>query len=689
MAKNMVFEIGTEEIPAKFMPDILVQIKEIAKNKFAENRLEYKNIKSVGTPRRITLIAEGLAEKQSDLDEMVKGPAKKAAYDENGQLTKAALGFLKSKGANEKDIVINKLGEVEYVYVKKHEAGKESKEVLKTILPEIIYSINFPKSMRWRDYDIRFARPIRWIVTVLDNQVIDFSIGGAVSSNKTRGHRTLANNDIEIKSADAYADTLMKAFVMVDPEEREKIIVEQITKLAKDRKGKVLIDKDLLKEVVYLVEYPTALIGNFEDEFLALPKEVVITPMKEHQRYFPVVDQNDKLLPYFITVRNGNEEYLDIVRTGNERVLRARLKDAQFFYNEDLKEKLEKRVDSLKTVVYQEKLGTIYDKVERIAKIVEFLGNKLMLSQQEMTLLKRAAYLCKADLVTGMVNEFDELQGVMGREYALINGEPKEVAEAIFTHYLPRFSGDETPQDMFGKILSISDKLDSVVGSFGIGVQPTGSQDPYGLRRQALGVINIILDHNLAVDVNELIQYSTGLFGNRLTVEKGKLAEDLLAFFKQRIRVILIDDGCRYDIVDAILDTKIDYIGDIKAKVEAVTEQEKSPEFAGLLTALTRVFNLAEKASVDAVDEALFENSYEKTLYSALEKVNKDVEQKLSVKQFNEAIQALNSLTGPINQFFDNTMVMVDNEKVRNNRLALLKGITFTALKICNFTKIV
>lgn len=689
MVKDLIFEIGTEEMPAKFMPDTLDQVNNIAQNKLNENRIGFKNIKTLGTPRRIALIVEGLEEKQADLDELVKGPSKKVAFDENGQTTKAAQGFLRNQGVKEKDIIIDKVGDVDYIFAKKHTVGGSTKEILKMLLPEIISSINFPKSMRWRNYNLRFARPIRWIVALFGSEVVEFSIEGVASGNKTRGHRTLSNIDIELKNADEYIDTLNKRFVMVDQNERSKVIVEQVNILASEKNGKAIIDEDLLKEVIYLVEYPTALMGDFEDEFLELPKEAVITPMKEHQRYFPVIDNSGRLMPNFITVRNGNAEHLDVVKIGNERVLRARLKDAQFFYNEDLKEKLESKVEKLKTIVYQEKLGTIFEKVERIGKIAEFIATKLNLNSDQKQMLQRAVYLSKADLVTGMVGEFDELQGIMGKEYALKNGEKPEVAEAIFSHYLPRFSGDETPKDMFGQIISISDKLDSIVGSFGIGVQPTGSQDPYGLRRQAIGIINVILDSDVIINIDEIITYASSLLKDKLTVEESRLKEDLIAFFKQRLRVNLIDKSFRHDVIDAVLSTKFQDIKDLSIKVEEISKAlENKIDFEHFLTAITRVTNLAFKAIDYHVAETLFESQYERNLYKTICNVEASLQEKIDKSQYADAISKLYELTQPINNFFDNTMVLVENERVKNNRLALLKMITNSSIKICDFTKI-
>lgn len=692
MPKTLLFEIGTEEIPAKFMPDTLEQLKNAGEEKFKEYRIQFNSIKSFGTPRRLVLIAEGVEEKQRSVDQIVKGPAKKIAYDENGQLSKAALGFMKSQGVTEKDITIDKVGEVEYIFARKFVEGQDTKAVLANLLPEVISSLNFPKSMRWRDYSIKFVRPIRWLVALFDKEIISFSIEGASSSNITRGHRTLSNVDIKIDSANEYLNKMAQNYVIVEQNERKKIILSQIKELAESKNGKVLIDEELLEEVIYLVEYPTALIGNFEEEFLALIKEVIITPMKEHQRYFPVLDNAGKLLPYFITVRNGGKESIDIVRQGNERVLRARLKDAQFFYNEDMKEKLETRVEKLKVVIYQEKLGTIYEKVERVIGLSEFIGKKIGLNNDRLKKLSRAGLLCKADLETAMVYEFAELQGIMGREYALKNGEDAEVAEAIYSHYLPRFSGDETPKDVNGQIISIADKLDSIVGSFGIGVQPTGSQDPYGLRRQALGIISILIDSDLNIDIDELIASSIHFLKAKITALPEEIKEQVKGFFKQRLRVILIEKGYRHDIVDAVLERETLSIKDTINWVSVISNmhQTKRDEFAKLLTSLNRVYNLASKAeNYNAkVDINKFGNKYEQTLYEITGRIEAPVLENIERGLFSKAIEWLFEIIKPINEFFDNTMVIVEDPEVRSNRLALLAQVKDISYRICDFSKI-
>jgi glycyl-tRNA synthetase beta chain len=689
MENILLFEIGTEEIPAKFMATTLEQLKNHAENRLHENRIQFGKIECLGTPRRLSLMIYDIAQSQTELQEKVKGPSRKVAYQHSGEPTKALLGFLKGNEGKLEEVFFESIKDVEYVFFNKFEKGKSTHSILEKLLPEILFSINFPKSMRWRDYSIRFARPIRWLVSMLNDEVIHFSVEGLKSSNITQGHRTLSNESLCIDHAKNYRKILRDHHVLVDQQEREDLIIQGIQKIEEKIGAKVLVDQDLLHEVVFLVEYPTPFYASFEEEFLELPKEAIITPMKDHQRYFPVV-QEDVLLPYFVAVRNGDDTSLDTVKNGNERVLRARLKDAQFFYNEDLKEKLETKVEKLKTIVYQVKLGTIYDKVLRIQEISKVIGVKLGLSDLDLKRLHRATTLCKADLVTGMVNEFDELQGIMGREYALKNGEEVEVANSIYGHYLPRFSGDDLPKDTLSMIMSIADKLDSIVGSFGIGVVPTGSQDPFGLRRQAIGILNIILKNSLKFDLGDLFQTAIHSLKDKINREEEDLKNDLEQFFKQRLKVLLIEDGFQYDLVDAVLDANLQDIFSAKEKLEALSRLTNTEEFKSLVTGLTRGYSLSKKAEpiTMMISKKLFETEQEHGLFEVFESVQKEVRNCMENRDFGGAFQLFNRLTKPIHDFFEHVMVMVEDLEVRNNRLALLKNIEELSKSICNFEKI-
>ncbi|MBP7072174.1 MAG: glycine--tRNA ligase subunit beta [Clostridia bacterium] len=677
MSKDLLYEIGTEEIPANYMPSTLKQVRSISEAMLKNYRIAFEEVKAYGTPRRIVLLVKGIAEQQENLEELVKGPSKRAAYDENGNPSKALLGFLKGQKAELNDIFIQELSGVEYVYYKKQEKGQPVKEVLKTILPDILTSISFPKSMKWGNKSFRFARPVRWLVPILGDELIEFDKDGIQCSRYTKGHRVLSKGSIEINNTEEYFDKLRAGFVIADQEERRAIIRKQCEELAREKGGEVLMDEELLEEVVYLVEYPTALAGGFDAEYLKLPKEAVITPMKEHQRYFPVVDSNKNLMNYFITVRNGDSRFLETVQEGNEKVLKARLADADFFYSEDRKESLDNCAEKLKNVVFQETLGTIYDKTQRISAIAEYLAAILGLSAGAKKNLLRAAHLCKADLVTNMVKEFDELQGIMGREYALLQGEDKEVADAIFEHYLPRFAGDCTPETLNGSILSISDKMDTICGCFAIGIQPTGSQDPYALRRQAIGVTSIILDSNIHLGLAHLIDNSLKPFEAKgiLKGDEKSVKRDILEFFRQRFKNVMIDKGFEYDIIDAVINAEFDDIYDSYLKIQELSKWKGKDEFMNILGSFNRVSNLASKAKSMEINAGLFTEKAELVLLRAFNEVNAEFEGYVNNREYGKALKLMITLKKPIDDFFDNIMVMVEDEEIRNNRLGLLKSI--------------
>ncbi|HYF82380.1 MAG TPA: glycine--tRNA ligase subunit beta [Clostridia bacterium] len=676
MNKDLLFEIGTEEIPAKYMPATLEQVKGIAESMLKGNRIVFEEIKSYGTPRRIVLFVRGIAEQQEDLEELVKGPSRKAAYDENGNPSKALSGFLKGQKAELQDVFIQELSGVEYVYFKKQEKGRPTKEVLKTILPNILTSITFPKSMKWGNKSFRFARPVRWLVPILGDELIEFDKDGIQCSRSTKGHRVLSNGSIEIRNTAEYFEKLREGFVIVDQDERRSLIRKQCEALAKAKGGEALMDEELLEEVVYLLEYPTALMGGFEDEYLKLPKEVVITPMKEHQRYFPVLDKNKKLMNYFITVRNGDNRFLETVQEGNEKVLRARLADANFFYSEDKKNSLESCVEKLKNIVFQETLGTIYDKTQRIRGLSEYLAEVVGLNSGERKNLLRSAYLCKADLVSGMVKEFDELQGIMGREYALMQGEKQEVADAILEHYLPRFAGDYTPETVNGSILSISDKMDTICGCYAIGIQPTGSQDPYALRRQAIGVNSIILEAKMHLGLAHLADTALKSYAEKgiLTGDIKTIKRDIIEFFKQRFRNVMIDKGFEYDVIDAVINAEFDDIYDAYMKIEELSKWKYRDEFLNILGSVSRVSNLAAKAKSSQINAELFTEKAELELLKAFDRVNTEYEGYVDNREYGEALRLMITLKKPIDDFFDNIMVMVEDEDIKNNRLGLLKS---------------
>ncbi len=685
MEQKLLFEIGTEEIPAKFMPGILDQLKGLAEKKLQELRVPFTSVTVFGTPRRMTFIADGVEETQASTVVESKGPSIKIAFGADGAPSKAAQGFARGQGIAVEDLVVRG----EYVYAVKQLTGQAVIELLPAFLTDIVESLSFPKNMRWADHDFRFVRPIRWLVALLDDKIIPIEITGVKSGRNTIGHRFLSKGEVEIATAGDYEKVLREHFVLVDQDERRKIIRQQVEELAQKEGGVAEIDEDLLEEVVYLVEYPTALCGHFDDKFLTLPKEAVITPMREHQRYFPVLTADGKLLAKFITVRNGNSEGLDIVAHGNERVLRARLSDAEFFFNEDRKIKLEERLEKLKTVVFQEGLGNIYDKSVRLADIAMTLKKNLNVQVDEDT-LQRTALLSKTDLVTGMVCEFTELQGVMGREYALLDGEKPEVAQGIFEHYLPRFAGDELPTTDIGRLVGIADKIDNIAATFSRGLIPTGSQDPYALRRQAIGIINILVDGNYHLPLLKTIIAVLGML-NVPAAKNGELLAQLQEFFMQRVKNMMGDQGIRYDVIDAVLSEKAnDDIVDLFVRAKALAEYVATPEAAESIQAFTRVANLCKKAEgEDIIKESLFVEPAEKELYEVVCRLQKETIPALVGYNYAEVLKLMNEVSAPVNKFFDTVMVMDKDENVKNNRLALLVQVKETASMVGDLSAIV
>ena len=686
MENYFLLEVGVEELPSRFGQTTLDQIENNLSKLLKEERVNFDNIDKYATPRRLTFVIKNLADKASDLEEEVKGPAKKIAVDEEGNFTKPALGFMKSKGLDPENVYFKQVGNAEYLFGTIKQSGKETAEILKNIIPTAIKNVTFPKAMRWGGKNMRFARPIRWMVALLNDNVLDVNLEGIKASNVTKGHRFLGEREFEVNSVEDYFEKLEKNYIILDQHKRKSMIKEQAIEVANSLGGEVELDDDLLEEITFLVEYPTAFYGEFEEDYVKLPKEVVTTPMKEHQRYFPV-SKDGKLLPYFIAVRNGDSHRIDIVKAGNEKVLKARLADALFFYKEDTKKPLESFVDKLQTVVFQAKLGTVYDKSLRIDKLSQTILNELNMSESAKN-TQRAAKLCKADLVTNMVFEFTELQGIMGRDYAKVGGENEEVCQAIFEHYLPRYAGDILPQTNAGIALSIADKLDSIAGFFAIGIKPSGSQDPYALRRQALGILSILLDKKLSVNLNNLINAALDNYSN-LEFNKEEVASQIVEFFVERVKNLFKDLGIRYDVIDAVLNNNLNDISDIHTRALELNRWLQKDELVEMLTAFNRVSTLAQKATIDIVKEELLKEDAEIKLYNGFKEIKLNVESLLVDKKYNEALDAFATLRPLVDNLFDNVMVMDKDESVKENRLGLLKQIYSTMLTICDLSKIV
>ena len=685
---DLLLEIGTEEIPAKFMPQALAELAKITKEKLDENRLSYGKINAWGTPRRLSLYVYDLAETQSDLAEEVRGPAVKAAFDQEGKPTKAAIGFAKGQGVEVESLITKDLPNGSYVFALKKAQGVAANMVLPEILPQLALSLHFPKPMRWGYNEVRYARPIRWIVALNDDKVIDFNIENIKSGRISRGHRFLGSDNIEIAKAQDYLAKMEENYVIVDPKRREDMILEQIHELEKSVDGTAQIDEDLLEEVVFLVEYPTALMGNFDASYLIMPEQLVITPMKEHQRYFPVL-KGHHLMPKFITVRNGDSQYLDVVQAGNEKVLVARLDDAKFFYTEDLKVNLHDNIPKLKTIIFQEKLGTVYDKTQRVKKGVENIADLLKVGFEVKERASLAADLCKSDLLSNVVYEFPELQGIMGEKYAFAQGEHPLVAKAISEHYLPRFAGDEIPLTFEGLILSIADKLDTICGCFAVGIEPSGSQDPYALRRQALGICTMIKNRGILVSLKALIAQAVENLPQDLIADKAALEEKVYAFFEQRVRNILNDSAITFDVVEAVIAAGYDNVSEVLLKAKALQEFKTNEAFAGLMTVYTRANNLAKKAESMEMSEQYLTNEAEKALYDGIIQASIEMELLEAQRKYTQSLLAMAALEDTVNNFFESVMVMDEDENIRRNRLAMLAQFAALAENIADLSKLV
>ncbi|QGG47885.1 glycine--tRNA ligase subunit beta [Heliorestis convoluta] len=686
---DLLLEIGVEEIPAKFMTSTLKQLKGQAIEGLKEARLSYKDLQVFGTPRRIAIIVTELAATQEDLQTEVKGPSEKVAYDQDGKPTRALLGFARSQGVDPANMITREVNGVSYLFALRTEKGQETKEVLPLLLKSWISGLSFPKPMRWAWGEMRFARPIRWLVALYGEEIIPLELEKVKAGQITYGHRFLAQEPLEIIHPREYEKKLEEAFVIVDPEKRKHEIWQQIQELALTEGGQVEKDEDLLEEINYLVEYPTALCGAIDEKYMGLPDAVLITPMKEHQRYFPVIDQAGQLLPKFITVRNGTTDHLEVVQSGNEKVLRARLADAAFFYEEDQKVSLDDQVKRLQKIVFQEKLGTVYDRVEREKELTTWLSHHLDVDQTSAKRANRAAALAKADLVTLMVYEFPELQGLMGEKYALLSGEEKEVAQAIREHYLPRHAGDNLPETIEGTLVAMADKVDAIVGSFAIGIIPTGSQDPYALRRQAQALCLIAMKKDLPLSLAELFKKSYELYSEKVELSRTMpdVLADLLDFFYQRLRFLLSEEGFRYDVIEAVLEAGIDKPAEVYKRAYALASFREEEAFGALLTTYTRAANLAKKGNEKAISSALLQEQVEKDLYEALVKAQQKIKE--AEGDYALVLSVVAQLRKPLDAFFDNVMVMVEDEAIRDNRLALLKAVDALMDGIADLKKIV
>jgi len=690
--KTLLIEIVSEEIPAGYIDPALSAMKTLMAEKLSQGRVEHGAMETFGTPRRLALFVQDVAEKQKSITKEVVGPPARAAFDADGKPTRAAEGFANSQGVSLKHLTTKMTDKGEYVCVKKRERARATSKLLQTIIPEMINEIPFPKSMRWSDLKLVFTRPIHGVLALFGSRVIAFKMENIRSGRCTVGHRFMHPKGISISDPSEYVSALRSAYVLVDVEERKKMVREKIAQAARQLGGDVISDDELLRTVNHLVEYVAVSAGTFDKSFLQVPRDVLITAMREHQKYFAVVGPDQQLLPCFIAVNNTPAEDIDVVTSGHERVLRARLDDARFFYEVDAKKPLHEIVNRLEGVLFQAKLGTMFEKVSRVQKLAEHLAD--LTAPEVRDAASRAAWLCKADLTTQMVNEFPKLQGVMGRIYARLSGESKTAAQAIEEHYLPTHAGGALPETVPGSLVSIADKLDTICGCFSVGLIPSGTSDPYALRRQAVGIIHIMLSQAFSVSLRGLIDRSLELLDNKISGERSEIAGQVLTFFQHRMEHLLAEEGFSKDVIAAVVSVSLDDIPAVRKRTKALEALKAKPDFQPLAIAFKRVANIIKQAKQRGdeiglkTDTGLFEEGCEQTLYDTVKQVKEAVSGYLEVGAFDRALLTVASLKEPVDAFFDGVMVLTDDERVKKNRLALLGEIADLFSNFADFSKI-
>jgi glycyl-tRNA synthetase beta chain len=689
--KSLLLEIGTEEIPAGYIEPALQSLSSTLLQKMTDARIEHGQAGVFGTPRRLAVEIKDVADKQKSLTSEMMGPPEKVGFDGTGKPTTAAVKFAEKVGVSVNALTVKETNKGRYVCARVSERGQATRTLLKAILPEVILATPFPKTMKWAELNIFFARPIHYIVALLGNQTIPFELGDTKSGRYSFGHYFMQPSKVRIASPEDYVKTLKDAQVVIDFAERRKLVETEINKAAKGVGGKVLPDEELIDINKNLVEYPIATAGKFDDEFLEIPAEILITAMRHHQKYFAVVDDNGSLMSSFIAVNNTRTKDMNLVATGHQRVLRARLADAQFFYRSDVQESMDDWVERLKGVLFQAKLGSMYEKVQRVQKIAAYLADATGQKPSAKKQVMRAAWLCKADLVSQVVNEFPNLQGVMGRIYAGVKKEPKAVAAAVEEHYRPTYSGGPLPETVIGGLLGIADKIDSICGFFSVGLVPTGASDPYALRRQGIGIIQIMNDRGFSFSLKKLIEKSLSIYGIKGAKKVQEIADPIYTFIQNRMTYQLVEEGFSKDVIAAVADTDADNVPNVWLRVRAIQDLKAAADFEPLAVAFKRVVNIIKKADLPArkkVDEKLFEHASEKALYSAYKDLQGKVSGHLDKGRFDQAFREIANLRDPVDAFFDGVMVMSKDKKIRNNRLSLLAMISDLFGQFADFSKI-
>ncbi|OPX38292.1 MAG: glycine--tRNA ligase subunit beta [Desulfobacteraceae bacterium 4484_190.2] len=689
MSAELLLEIGTEEIPSAYLEEGLNELRRLAEACLKENRIEVTgNLRTYGTPRRLVLIGKTIAEKQEDLVKEMTGPPKTVAYDKEGKPTKAAIGFARRQGVSVDELECIETAKGEYLFIKSKIPGRPARDILAEVLPKLVGNIPWPKSMRWGSVGFSFVRPVHWVLALLNGEVIPFEVAGVKSGNTTRGHRFMAPEVMKIVDVRDYFAKIEKSFVLVDQKEREQVVEKLVIEAAESVGGKPAKDRDLLSTVANLVEYPSAVCGNFDRSFLDVPEPVLITAMREHQKYFAVYDGEDRLMPNFVAVNNTIARDTSVVKRGHERVLRARLSDADFFFKEDLKRPLQDRLEDLKRVTYQADLGTSYSKVQRFSRLAEYLGGKVLPGKIEQ--IKIAASLCKCDLVSQMVTEFPSLQGVVGKVYARIEGQPEEVCAAIYEHYLPTKAGGQLPTSRIGAVVGLADRMDTIIGCFAVGLEPSGTADPFALRRHSLSIIRIVEDMGWDLSLKEFIERGLSISREEVEFDKGRVFAKISDFFKERYKQMMLRSDYETDLIEAAISVEFDRINDLRLRIEQLKRfATESSEFHDLALTFKRVTNILKKQEKTfEVDTNLFKETSESVLWKTFQALKDDVYGCLGRKDYYGALGLMLKLRKPVDDFFDEVEILTkENEALKANRVGILQQLSRLFLSVADLSK--
>ena len=689
MAAELLLEIGTEEIPSTYLAEGLNELRRLAEVCLRENRIEITgNLRTYGTPRRLVLIGEGVSERQMDLVQENTGPPKRVAYDKEGKPTKAAIGFAQRQGVSVEELECVNTPKGEYLYVKRQVPGRPTRDILAEVLPKLFADIFWPKSMRWGNIGVAFVRPVQWVLALLRGEVIPFEMAGVRSSNTTRGHRFMAPEVKAVSDAQDYFKKMEKGFIIIDPQERERIVEQVAEDEAKRVGGRPGQDPELVKTVANLVEHPSAVCGSFDEAFLDLPDPVLVTAMKEHQKYFAIYNENDQLMPNFVAINNTVVRDEAVVRRGHERVLRARLSDADFFFKEDRKRLLGDRLDDLKRVIYQANLGTSYAKVQRFTRLAVYLAEKVL--SDKVRDVETTARLCKCDLVSHMVTEFPSLQGVMGREYARLEGMPEDVCLGIDQHYLPTRAEGKLPTSKIGAVVGLADRMDTIVGCFSVGLDPSGTADPFALRRHSLAIIRVIEDMGWDVSLQEFIAKGLSVLREEIEFDSDAIFAKVLAFFRERYKQLMLRSGYKTDLIEAVISVKFDRIHELRSRIDQLKAfSSESGEFQDLALTFKRVTNILKKHEEPCkVDPGLFKEACEADLWAAYQGLKNSVHEYLEGMEYYKALEVMIRLRKPVDAFFDGVEILTkESEALKANRIGVLQQLSGLFLSVADLSK--